>query len=98
MAIDINTEDIFPVGDVPKRLKSRPHVATAWRWVYRGCRGIKLETVCIGGRRMTSREALQRFIERTTAAADGEPIPTRTTRERERAIAAAERELAEAGI
>jgi hypothetical protein len=98
VAIDIDSEDMFPISDVPKRLKSRPHIATCWRWIHQGCRGVKLETVSIGARRYTSQAALQRFVERTTAAADGEPIPARTVRQREKAIAAAERELAAAGI
>lgn len=49
-----------------------------------------LETVVIGGRRFTSREALDRFVERTTAAADGQPLPVRTPRQRERAVQEAE--------
>ncbi len=98
MPIDINSENLVTINEATKTLPSRPHIATGWRWVYRGCKGIKLETVCIGGRRYTSEEALQRFIERTTAAANGETIPTRTAKQREKAIAAAERELAAAGI
>jgi len=68
--------------------------ATVWRWAQKGVRGIRLESSLIGGIRYTSREALERFFERTTAAADGTPAPVRTTKQRERAILAAERELA----
>jgi hypothetical protein len=38
-------------------------ISTLRRWVYQGYRGLKLETVSINGR-YTSREAIQRFIER----------------------------------
>lgn len=31
-----------------------PDVTTVWRWRSRGVRGIRLDTVCIGGRRYTS--------------------------------------------
>ena len=69
-----------------------------WRWRLRGIRGVKLETIKIGGRRFTSAEALARFIEQSTAAADGLPLPTRTNRQREAAIRRAERELDGLGI
>jgi hypothetical protein len=73
------------------------HVSTLWRWSFRGVRGIRLETVLIGGIRYTSREALERFVASTTAAADGTTAATRTPKQRQRAIEAAERELADAG-
>ena len=46
----------------------RPNVSTVWRWAQRGVCGVTLETVLIGGRRYTSRVALQSFVERSTAA------------------------------
>jgi hypothetical protein len=64
----------------------------------KGIRGVRLESILIGGARWTSKEALQRFFERTTAVANGESIATRTSKQREKAIAAAEAELSEAGI
>lgn len=48
------------------------HVSTVWRWVLRGLGGHHLESVRIGGRRITSREAFARFI----AATNGQPLPT----------------------
>lgn len=38
-------------------------VSTIFRWAQRGVRGVKLETVTIGGAKCTSREAVRRFIE-----------------------------------
>ena len=70
------------------------NTSTIFRWVRRGIRGQRLETLFVGGIRMTSREALARFFAATTAAANGTPAPAvRTPRQRERAIEAAEREL-----
>jgi hypothetical protein len=43
-------------------------------------------------------EALERFIEATAAAADGEPAPARARREGERAVHDAERQLRAAGF
>lgn len=77
--IDIQTETIVPVCKIPSHAPGRPHIATCWRWINRGVRGVKLETVLIGGRRFTSLEALQRFVERTTAAADGASTVTALT-------------------
>ena len=59
--------------------------------------GVKLETVNVGARRYTTAEALERFIQRTTAAANGEPIPEISERRR-RQIEQAEDELEKAGI
>lgn len=98
MRINIETERLLTIAEAARSLPGRPHIASVWRWVNRGIQGQRLESIKVGGKRFTSAEAIARFIDRTTAAADGEPVPTRTTRERERAIAAAERELAEAGI
>lgn len=40
----------------------RLHPTCVWRWARRGVRGVKLETARIGGRVVTSREALGRFL------------------------------------
>jgi hypothetical protein len=63
----------------------------------RGIRGIKLPTVLIGGVRHTSRQAGTAWFAATTAAADGETLPTRTPQQRAKAVAAAERALEEMG-
>ena len=81
--------------------KSAPvpvHISTIYRWYMRGVRGIKLETAMAGGRRVTTLEALGRFFEGTTAAADGAPPPSRTAKQRRRAIDQANKTLADAGI
>jgi hypothetical protein len=74
---------------------------TIWRWAEHGVRGIKLESVYVGGSRYTSREALARFAAATTAVRQGGtpapppvPVPAHRRRDRERV----ERALDEAGI
>lgn len=101
--IDVTRESPIPLSvaarGVPNRAGGRGiSVPTVWRWAQRGIRGVRLETVMIGGVRMTTDDALQRFYSATTAATDGRPLTTRTPAARERAIAAAERELAADGI
>jgi hypothetical protein len=73
MSIDIRTEDLIPLNDVPK-LKSMPrgrqgkpiHYSTIYRWALRGTKGVKLETLRVGGRICTSLPALQRFFDAAT--------------------------------
>lgn len=96
--IDLSTETIFPVSEAPKHIPGRPSKASCWRWVLQGVGGIKLESILIGGKRHTSFEAVQRFCDRRTAAADGGTSPARTPRQRERAIEQAERACEQAGI
>jgi hypothetical protein len=96
---DTTAEQPLPLAilarEVPNRRGKRGiNCATVWRWTMKDNKyGVRLESVVIGGVRMSSREALARYIERTTAAANGEPVPVRTSRQREAAIRAAEREL-----
>lgn len=98
MSIDIDTEDLVRVPtEAAKLIPGRPNASTVWRWHRRGVRGIRLETCVVGGRRFTSRAAIQRFVERVTAAADGS-APASTPKSRAPAIAQAERELNQAGI
>lgn len=91
-------EHLLSITVAAREVPGRPHVSTIWRWVNRGVRGVKLETIMVGGRRFTSREALERFNQRITAVTAGEPLPVRTTRQRARDIDQARRDLAEAGI
>jgi len=87
--IDITSESLLQIGKAPLEIKritgERPHRATIDRWRRRGCQGVKLETVKIGGKRYVSHEALQRFVEAVTAAADRElprPLVQRSTHRR----------------
>ena len=79
-------------------LPGRPHISTLARWRSRGIHGVKLTTVKIGGRRMVAADDLQRFIEAVTCAADGQPAPTRTSKQRQRAVERAEAELRREGV
>ena len=59
-----------------------------------------LETILCGGRRFTSSEALQRFADQVTAAADGRTtdITLVTNRDRQMQVRRAERKAEQAGI
>jgi len=73
---------------------------TAWRWAQRGIKGTRLETFSVGGRRFTTREAFQRFVEkisRASSCAIGLPNP-RTRRQEEADRHHAENELSRDGF
>ncbi len=53
------------------RIPGNPHTATVWRWALRGVRGVKLDTLVVGGVRFTSEEAIARFL----AALNDQPKP-----------------------
>ena len=65
--IDRTRERLIPIGRVPEHEQlwpdgKAPHPETVARWARKGCRGVRLETVLVGGRRYSSAEAVDRFI------------------------------------
>jgi hypothetical protein len=102
--IDTSSETLVSLQEAARLLPARragkrPHVSCIYRWTVAGCRGIKLESVQIGGTRCTSREALERFFSALTAAAQGEiPAPLPPTKNRRRLFEAAERRCARSGV
>src|SRR5688572_19826654 len=99
--IDVSSESLVILTKAPEHIPGRPHLATIYRWWQKGVRGgVKLETVLCGGRRFTSIEAIQRFVERLSGG-DGCAVesatPPRTPTQRERASSKASAELAASG-
>jgi hypothetical protein len=88
----------------PSRHGSRVSFSCIFRWVTVGLRGldgelVRLEASRMGGRWLTSKEALQRFADRLTPRFGGEPASTlRTPDARRRASSRASRRLSAAGI
>jgi len=102
-AIDILGETLVTIPQAsallpPNEKGRRPHIATIYRWMLRGVKGVKLETCLVGGKRFTSHEALQRFSEAVTQAARGKPPTPRLSTKRKRRDEATERELDAAGL
>jgi hypothetical protein len=91
--IDLQNETVITLTEAPKTLPSRPSLATLFRWGSRGCRGVVLETVLLGGRRATSREALDRFFMAVTAAPARVPTGARTPKHDELAVGRAADQL-----
>lgn len=100
--IDPNSENLISLADAGRLLPARrrgkkPHISCVYRWTTTGCKGIVLESLQCGGTRVTSREALARFLEALTLASPtGAQMavrsPTKRRRAAERAIEALERE------
>jgi hypothetical protein len=90
---------------VPSSRGGKPtHISTLLRWILSGVKApsgevVRLEAIRLGGKWITSREALQRFAERLTPILAGSPPPTpRTQTARLRAADRAARELERVGI
>ncbi len=90
--IDLKTEQIIPIGSVPRHLPHRPNLSTIYRWIGAG----SLETVKLGGRTFTSLEALDRFAKHRGGRS--KPPESTPTPQRQREIADAERKLRESGL
>ncbi len=65
--IDRTRERLIPIASLGEHGRlwpdgRAPHPETIARWARRGCRGIRLETVLLGGRRYSSLEAIERFF------------------------------------
>ena len=96
------SEKLIPLKDVadlpwlPNRKNGKWHIATIYAWVNRGRHGVKLRTVWAGGLCTTERWLMEFF-----SAAAGQAIEQAEevqSKERDSAIARAERELDAAGV
>lgn len=100
--IDVLNETLISLNEarnlLPRRRRNkRPDLSTMYRWTQKGCQGVVLESVTVGGTRCTSREAVGRFIERLTVLGAG-PTEVRGPARRKRANSQAERELDRHGV
>ncbi len=68
--IDLQNEHLISFAQAAKQLPGRngkrTHVSTLHRWAQKGIRGNRLEAVRVGGRWLTSSEAVQRFANKLT--------------------------------
>lgn len=91
-------EHLLTVAEASHECPARPSIRTIWRWMQRGIRGIQLESLVIGGRRYTSREALARFIGRTSEVAVSGPLPSKSNVRRLQRLHQVEEQLDQDGI
>jgi hypothetical protein len=64
-------EDLIRFAEVPDLVPARVSTVTVARWARVGVRGVKLETIRVGGKVLTSREAVERFL---AAMNGGRPV------------------------
>jgi hypothetical protein len=89
--IDLSTETLLSLAEAakllpPARLGKPVTFQCVLRWVQEGARGadgrpVTLEALRLGGRWVTSREALQRFAEALTLPTAANPAPARTDKQ-----------------
>lgn len=64
--IDFDKEELISFKEasslLPRNGEKKVHVSTLFRWAGKGSGGVVLETIHLGGRRYTSKEAIQRFV------------------------------------
>jgi len=111
--IDLSVERPISLAEAcrlvpPGRGGRRTHLSTILRWIQKGAKApggavVRLEGLRVGGRWLTSREALQRFAVRLTPRLGDAPAPDsppgpRTPRQRRWASERAATELKKAGI
>lgn len=69
MPIDLRSEDVVTIAEAvqglpPHQNGRKIHISTIYRWISRGIHGVRLESLKLGRRLVTSHEAIQRFAER----------------------------------
>jgi hypothetical protein len=94
---DLLNEDLISFKVAARELGDT-HYSSVARWARNGINGVVLESVLVGGKRRTSRQAVRRFITKVNAAADGNVMPAKSSRRRQREIEWAERVLDGLGI
>jgi hypothetical protein len=99
--IDLATEDLIPISQVPERLPRRPngrkiHISCVYRWMLHGLQGgrIRLETIKVGGSTFSSTQAIQRFADALTGCHNEPATPiSRMSRSRQAQAALAARQV-----
>jgi hypothetical protein len=91
----LDDENLLTFGEAAKALPRRrggavASTSTLWRWSRHGSRGVKLETVHVGGQCYIHRDALVAFIEERSRVGSAPQAPSPTVAS-ERAVRALER-------
>lgn len=94
--IDAEHDDLVPIRKLAKQRLGRDiSPACQWRWVRKGCRGVRLEAVQVLGVWHTTPAAFGAFVRGQTAAAYGNDAPVTVPAERSEAT---RKKLAAAGL
>ncbi len=106
--IDIFKDNILSLSGAAKSIPAvdgkHPNPSTVYRWIADGVGGVKLDSVRIGRRLCTSKEALQKFMDELSAAPAPKSKPrttatsTRSTKQREHDVQRVHDSLAKRGL
>lgn len=66
--INLDIENLISLGEASRIIGWNPSPATFWRWRVKGVNDVRLDCVRVGGRWMTSREAIRRFVEQSSSS------------------------------
>ena len=101
--IDLATEQLIPISQVPKLLPRRPngktvHISAVYRWITSGISSrdgqqVKLESTRVGGSTYVSLPALQRFSDALSGLRQAPPPTSRMSRTRQAQAARAAQEV-----
>jgi Protein of unknown function (DUF1580) len=58
----LTKQDYLTLRQAAELLPGRPNRSTMSRWAHHGVRGVQLATILVGGRRYTTRDAIDQFI------------------------------------
>ena len=93
--IDPARETLLTIKQARSLFPNHPSLPTLWRWMLKGVRGCKLDSIRIGGRRFTSQEACQRFM---TDSRDAGASNAKVREKREQSLSLARLALDQLGI
>jgi len=88
---------VSPADGVEELTGQRPAPTTCWRWISKGLRGHKLESVKVMGRTFSSRPAIRRWLIKVEASRTEAQAATRDDGTTERSDAV-QRKLEAAGL
>lgn len=94
----LDQEQGLTLAQAAKSLPGSPSPSTVWRWCRRGVGGVRLEYRRMGRNIVTTRAAIQRFVDELTRR-DATPEPPRLPRKwQDRAADSVEAEAAAEGL
>jgi Protein of unknown function (DUF1580) len=85
---DLLSEELLSLAEAAKRLSNHPHISTVWRWSLRGVRGVRLQTIAVGGRRYTTATYLEEFVAHLSGRHSSDSQPESKLRAQQKARAA----------
>jgi hypothetical protein len=102
MTIETSSEERLTLAQAGRHRRppdARPLApSTIFRWYTKGISGVRLETICIGGTRYTSVEALQRFFDAVTLARSTQDVAQEPIADSGTRSAATKKRLQDAGL